>query len=171
MEDNETAYVYKEGQGQLQRPVENNHCYYSSIIGNWSRDILHGKRIEYRMNLDVFPVGYYRSYVQKNKAIKSLHILNEMKKGVHNGPATIIIDGKKACRTSFIDQIEYIKSSNHPIGRENMVSTDRALLNCLLVVFAFISIIMVMVVPDGAIAWISISVVLYTAQIVEGFFS
>ena len=66
-------------------------CYYSQIIGNWSRGILHGKRIEYRMNLDVFPIGYYAGLQkkQKNKPIKSLHIVFEMKKGVANGPATI----------------------------------------------------------------------------------
>ena len=43
------------------------------------------------MNLDVFPIGYYAGLQkkQKNKPIKSLHIVFEMKKGVANGPATI----------------------------------------------------------------------------------
>ena len=123
------------------------------------------------MNLDVFPVGYYANFVKrKNKPIKSLQILNEMKKGIMNGPATIIIDEKKVCKTSFTDHIEHIKSSNHPVGKQNLVSRDGALLNCLLVVFSFIFMIMIMVVPDASIAWICIGVVLYITQIVEALF-
>jgi len=41
-------------------------CYYNKIIGNWSRSILHGKRIEFQMNLKVFPSGYYAGYLKKN---------------------------------------------------------------------------------------------------------
>ena len=123
------------------------------------------------MNLDVFPVGYYQNFVKrKNRPIKSLQILHEMKKGIMNGPATIIIDEKKVCKTSFTDNIEHIKSSNHPVGKQNLISKDGALINCLLVVFSFISMIMIIIVPDAAIAWISIGLVLYIVQVVEAFF-
>ncbi len=59
-QDEETRFIYKEGTGQLVRTVkgERNFCYYKRITGNWSRGILHGKRIEYDLNLDVFPKGY-----------------------------------------------------------------------------------------------------------------
>ena len=63
-------------------------CYYNQIVGTWTRGIIHGKRIEYRMNLDVFPIGYYAG-LQKDKPIKNFHIVFEMKKGIANGPATI----------------------------------------------------------------------------------
>jgi len=93
--DEETYYVYKEGQGRLIRSLDHqNLCFYNEIIGNWSRGILHGKRIEYRMNLEVFPVGYYEAYLGKNKKIESLSIVSETKRGVFNGPATILINDK-----------------------------------------------------------------------------
>ena len=60
--DEESKNIFKEGLGYFQRPTDNNYCYYNKISGNWSRNILHGKRIEYRMNLNVFPVGYYSNF-------------------------------------------------------------------------------------------------------------
>ena len=60
VQDEETRLVYKEGQGRFYRSTsEQNMCYYDQIVGSWIRGIIHGKRIEYRMNLDVFPIGYY----------------------------------------------------------------------------------------------------------------
>ena len=48
LHDEENGIIYKEGQGRVSRPPgKNNACYYNHIIGNWSRGILHGKRIEY----------------------------------------------------------------------------------------------------------------------------
>ena len=65
VQDEETRVVWNEGSGHLSRKSENkNYCYYNSIIGTWSRGILHGKRVEYRMNLEVFPRGYYASYLK-----------------------------------------------------------------------------------------------------------
>ena len=54
-------------------------CFYKEIVGNWARGILHGKRIEYKMNLEVFPIGYYQTFIGKKKQIKSLSIVTEMK--------------------------------------------------------------------------------------------
>ena len=102
--DEETRNVFREGLGHFQRPKENNYCYYNKIIGNWSRNILHGKRIEYLMNLSVFPIGYYASYQrQKGKPVDNLSIVQEMKKGIANGASTIMINNEKVCKTSFSD--------------------------------------------------------------------
>ena len=59
--DEETQLIYKEGQGRLDREttVSQNLCFYNQIIGNWSRGILHGKRLEFRMNMNDIPAGYY----------------------------------------------------------------------------------------------------------------
>ena len=78
-------------------------CFYKEIAGIWSRGIIHGKRIEYKMNLEVFPVGYYQAYIGKKKLVESLSIVAEMKRGVFNGQATILIDDKKVCNTTLSD--------------------------------------------------------------------
>lgn len=63
--DEENGIIYKEGQGRLTRSNKfSNPCYYNQIVGNWSRGILHGKRIEFQMNLQVFPIGYYAGNFQ-----------------------------------------------------------------------------------------------------------
>ena len=62
------------------------------------------------MNLNVFPKSYYSGVDQDKEQVASLKIIYEMKRGVFNGPATIFINEKKVCRTSFSDQIEFIKS-------------------------------------------------------------
>ena len=168
IQDEESRLIFKEGQGRITRPTEQNFCYYNQIVGNWSRDILHGKRIEYRMNLRVFPVGYYANM---KGPVKNLSIVSEMKKGVANGPAVIYMDDKKVCRTSFSDQIEFVKSANHPVGKENLISTDRALINSLLVFSFLICLVLTLALPDTAVVWISLSVVLYIAQLIEMFLS
>ena len=108
--------MYKEGQGRLNRQMvkPKNLCFYDHIYGTWSRGILHGKRIEYKMNLNVFPKGYYTNAaiddekVQKKNLVKSLSFTFEMKRGVFNGTAVISINDKKVCKTKFSDQIEFI---------------------------------------------------------------
>ena len=58
--DEETHLVYKEGVGFIDRASgKDNLCFYNRISGSWSRGILHGKRIQFDMNLDVFPKGYF----------------------------------------------------------------------------------------------------------------
>ena len=120
--------MFKEGQGRLVRPLEHNYSYYKQITGSWSRGILHSKRTEMRTNLDVFPIGYLQNY--KNKAIKHLTFVAEVKKGIFNGPATIYVNGKKLCKTKFYDCVEMISAWNHPIGRNNFFTSDLAALNC-----------------------------------------
>ena len=68
VQDEESKLVYKEGAGLHARATQDNLnlCFYNQIVGNWSRGILHGKRIEYRMNLAVFPIGYYQSYIDSS---------------------------------------------------------------------------------------------------------
>ena len=86
VQDEETRVIFNEGQGRISRQTEvhKNYCYYDQIIGNWYHGILHGKRVEYRMNLDIFPVGYYASYFKKiSGKINSLNIVQEVKKGIH----------------------------------------------------------------------------------------
>ena len=78
VQDEETRVIFNEGQGRISRVTKehSNHCYYNYIIGNWSRGILHGKRVEFRMNLDIFPIGYYASYFKKvSGGVQSLSIV------------------------------------------------------------------------------------------------
>ena len=53
--------------------------------------MVHGKRIKTVCNLDVFPKGYY----QGSSNVKSLAFIAEVKKGIWNGPAQIMVNGKK----------------------------------------------------------------------------
>lgn len=76
-----------------------NLSYYNEIVGTWSRGILHGKRIEYKMNLEVFPSGYLNAFVASEKPVNTFSVVTEMKRGVLNGPATILINDKKVCKT------------------------------------------------------------------------
>lgn len=173
LQDEETKQICKEGQGLFQRPEAHNQCFYSRIGGNWSRGILHGKRIEFAMNLGTFPMGYYAGYSSKRGSVpvSNLNFIYEMKKGIQNGPATISINNKKVCRTNFSDQIEFVKSTNHPVGRQNLISTDRAFLNFILVFLSIACLVMVLVMPDMKIVWIIVSTVLYTLQMLEVFMS
>lgn len=120
------------------------------------------------MNLKVFPKGYYTSTY---KDAKSVHIVQEMKKGVANGPASLFINEKRICRTQFSDQIEFIKSKNHPVGKDNLMSTDRAALNCIIVLVSMICFMMIFVLPDQSQYWVIIGGVLYLAQLIEVFLS
>ena len=167
-QDEETHMIYKEGLGRLIRPHVGNHCYYEQIVGTWSRGILHGKRIEYRMNLDVFPKGYYANTY--NDA-KSVHIVQEIKKGVSNGPATLFVNEKKVCRTRFSDQIEFVRSRSHPVGKDNLISTDRAALNCVLVLASIICFLLLVLLPDQRVLWVCLGGFLYIAQLIEVFLS
>ena len=144
--DEETHCMYKEGQGRLLRSVDQNYCYYKQITGTWSRGILHGKRTELRMNLDVFPKGYLENYMKKSA--NHLTFVADVKKGVFNGPATIYVNGKKICKTKFQDQIEIINAWNHPVGRNNLITTDLAALNCLLGAISMICFGMSFVIGD-----------------------
>lgn len=137
-------------------------------MGTWYRGILHGKRIETKMNLKVFPKGYYS---QTHKDVKSVHFVQEMKKGVANGPASLFINEKRVCRTQFSDKIEIIKSKNHPVGKANLMSTDRAALNCILVLVSAICFLLVSVLPEQSSFWVIIGGVLYLVQLVEVFLS
>ena len=104
--DDETRFRYKEGHGRFVRPQDLNLCYYRQIIGTWSRGILHGKRIEYQLNLNVFPKGYYLNKYPQSKSstkVDNLSIVGEVKKGIFNGPASILVNGKKVAQTKFQD--------------------------------------------------------------------
>ena len=84
-----------------------------------------------------------------------------MKKGIANGPAVISINDKRICKTSFSDHVEFVKSSNHPVGKSNLISTDRALLNCMLGLLFIICLVLIRSMPDIAILWIIISLIIY----------
>ena len=86
--------------------------------------MLHGKRIQIDMNLAVFPTGYLKALKRKSKPIESLKIVYQNKRGVNNGPATIFVNKKKVCETVFSDQVEFVRSNRHPIGRENLIGSD-----------------------------------------------
>ena len=96
-----------------------------------------------------------------------MSIIFEMKKGIKNGPATISINDQRVCKTNFSDQIEFINSSRHPIGKRNTITKDRAILNCLLVLATVICFIMIVATPDVAYLWIILGLIFYLAQIVE----
>ena len=121
------------------------------------------------MNLDVFPRGYIAGYEQRNpnKPAQSLKIMYQVKRGVTVGPATIFIDKKRVCKTQFSEQIEFIKTRNHPIGTHNMLSSDSALLNCLLVLLFIASIVMIEVMDELAYVWVTLAVFFYSAQLIE----
>ena len=91
--------------------------------------MMHGKRLKTVCNLSVFPKGYYSGSTK----VKSLAFIADVKKGIWNGAAQVIINGKKWCNTRFADQIEIVSSIwPHPVGRHNLIDTDLALLNCFL---------------------------------------
>ena len=100
VQDEETRFMYKEGQGRLIRRAEQNFCFYKQMIGHWSRGIIHGKRTEFQMNLDVFPSGYYEGLKSK---VDNVSIVADIKKGIFNGPASILVNKKKVCKTRFQD--------------------------------------------------------------------
>lgn len=90
-----------------------------------------------------------------------------MKRGVFNGPATIFINEQKVCKTAFQDKIEVIRSYDHPVGRENLISNDRAALNCILVLVSVCSLVMISAMPDLAPVWIIIAILGQAAQLLE----
>ena len=94
-----------------------------------------------------------------------------MKKGILNGPATIYINDKRVCRTSFSDTLEVIRSPKHPVGKENLISTDRAIINCLLVLSSIICFLMTLLMPDIGSIWLVFGSVLYIVQLIEVLFS
>ena len=148
-------------------------CFYNKIIGNWSRNILHGKRSEWQMNLRVFPKGYFAGYSksQQTSPVTSLTFFHEMKKGICNGPATIFINEKRVCRSTFSDCIEIVRSPEHPVGKDNLLSTDRAIVNCLLVLVSIICFLMTLLMPDIGTIWLIIGSILYIIQLIEVLFS
>ena len=95
--DEESNIAFKEGFGKLVRGTPSS--YYLSIKGTWARGMIHGKRTKTLCNLNVFPRGYY----QGSKNVKSLAFISDVKKGIWNGAAQIIINGKKRCSTRFAD--------------------------------------------------------------------
>ena len=99
--EEESQLQFKEGRGQIIRPENANFSYYHSLSGTWVRGVLHGKRVDYNLNLKVFPRGYYANSMSKTDLanLKSLKISTEVRKGIMNGPASIIINGKKLCST------------------------------------------------------------------------
>ena len=167
VQDEETRVIYKEGTGRFDRgkleDALRNPCYYNQLLGNWSRGIPHGKRIETKMNMRVFPRDYYAG----RKKIQSLSIVHEMKKGIMNGQATIFVNDKRVCRTNFSDHFEFIKSPNHPVGSDNLITTDRAVVNCILVLTTIISFLLTLVYPDLAPLWLTLGIVLYSLQLLE----
>jgi len=97
--DEESLFMYKEGYGQIVRPSNANFSFYDSFYGTWARGMLHGKRNELNTNLTVFPKGYYIGGLGQKSAdsIQSLKFAGEIRKGIWNGPASIILNGKKLC--------------------------------------------------------------------------
>ena len=55
--EEESNIAFKDGFGKLVRGTSTS--YYQSIKGQWTRGMVHGKRIKTVCNLDVFPKGYY----------------------------------------------------------------------------------------------------------------
>ena len=147
------------------RPLEHNYSYYKQITGSWSRGILHSKRTEMRTNLDVFPIGYLQNY--KNKAVKHLTFVAEVKKGIFNGPATIYVNGKKLCKTKFYDCVEMISAWNHPIGRNNFFTSDLAALNCILGAASVICFAMSFIMEENHMIWLLSGVLVYCLQLIE----
>ena len=120
-----------------------------------------------QMNLDVFPQDYYAGL----KHVNSLSIQHEMKKGILNGSATIFVNEKKVCRSNFSDHFELIKSPNHPVGAENFITTDKAVINCILVLLSIICFLITLVYGELAPAWITLGIFLYMIQLLEVYFS
>ena len=60
-----------------------------------------------------------------------------------------------------------IKSSNHPIGSENIITKDRAVINCALVLAALVCFLLIAVVSDFSIIFGVVGAILYISQLVE----
>lgn len=118
------------------------------------------------MNTKVFPCGYYQSSYRPDH-IKSIHFQHEVKKGIMNGMATIFVNDQRVCRTTFSDHFEFVKSSNHPIGKMNIITTDRAVINCLIALTTLLCFAMTVIKPDLNSVWISVGILLYLVQLVE----
>lgn len=90
------------------------------------------------MNMKVFPWGYCKGL---SYPIKSLSIFGEVRKGITNGAARVVVNNRTVCHTNFQDLIEIIHASQHPVGRDNHITTDRAWLNCLFVASSILCLI------------------------------
>ena len=132
--------------------------------------MLHGRRIETQMNLNVFPCSYYSATSDKNQTT-SLIFQQEVSNGIQSGLATIFINEKRVCRSTFQDHFEFIKSSNHPVGADNLITTDRAVLNCILVLFTSIIFLLRLVNPELTSVWFTVGAILYVVQLFEVYFS
>ena len=84
--------------------------------------------------------------------------------------ATIYVNEKRVCRTTFSDHFEFIKSTNHPVGPTNLITTDRAVINCLIMLTTIICFLMTIVMPELTPVWVSVGTLLYVAQLIEVFF-
>ena len=60
-----------------------------------------------------------------------------------------------------------IKSANHPIGSDNIITKDRAVLNCVLVLAALVCFLLIAVIPDSSIIFGIVGAILYIGQLVE----
>ena len=118
-----------------------------------------------RTNLEVFPVGYLQNF--KNKVVKHLTFVAEVKKGLFNGPATIYVNGKKLCKTKFYDCVEMISAWNHPVGRNNFFTSDLAALNFVLGASSMICIAMSFIIEEYSLILLISGVLLYVLQLFE----
>ena len=82
--DDESLFMFKEGMGYIVRPKDSNFSYYESLKGNWVRGMLHGKRIEWVLNLNVFPKGYYCHSLGKSVP-HEIKYIGEIRKGKLEG--------------------------------------------------------------------------------------
>ena len=71
-----------------------------------------------------------------------------MKKGIMNGAATIFVNEKRVCRTNFSDHFEFVRSAEHPVGSANMITTDRAFVNCIMMLSTIICFMMAHIFPN-----------------------
>ena len=123
------------------------------------------------MNLNVFPAGYCATNSFHDKRISSLIFQQEIRKGIQNGLTIIFINEKRVCRTAFQDHFEFIKSSNHPVGADNLITTDRAALNCILVLLMSILFLLRFAKPELTFVWVTFGTLLYIVQLFEVYFS
>ena len=91
-----------------------------------------------------------------------------------------MVNNKPVCHTNFQDLIEIIQTNNHPIGRNNYFTTDRAWLNCLLAALSIIFFVLAAFTPyiknedaNKVIKPLAVGagVVLYCVMLIETWFS
>jgi len=169
-EDEESQFLYRDGPGTLTRPLNENYSYFKSISGYYSRGILHCKRAETKMNMKIFPRGYFKGL---SYPVKSLAFFGEVRKGITCGSGRVVVNDKTVCLTNFQDLIEIVTAHSHPIGRDNHITSDRAWFNCLLVVSCIASFLAAFFTSSTVVrsATIGIGCFFFVAQLVEAFFS